>query len=42
VIAKQTRLTVGQVQEEQQRRAGTLPQPPLEVVAPEPRTEDEH
>jgi hypothetical protein len=42
VIARQTRLTVGQVQEEQQRRAGTLPQSPLGAVAPEQRTEEEH
>jgi hypothetical protein len=39
VIAKQTRLTVSQVQEEQQRRAGTLPQPPQVVASHEQRTE---
>jgi hypothetical protein len=42
VIAKQTRLTVSQVQEEQQRRAGTLSQTPQAMVAPEQRTEEEH
>lgn len=31
VIARQTRLTVGQVQEEQQRRAGVPPQPRSEL-----------
>lgn len=40
VIARQTRLTVGQVQEEQQRRAGTLSPTPQAVVAQQ--TEDEH
>jgi hypothetical protein len=40
VIAKQTGLTVGQVHEEQQRRAGTLPQPRLAGIAHEQHIEN--
>ena len=39
VIAKQTRLTVGQVHEEQQRRVGARFQSRHVRVEPEPRTE---
>ncbi|HJY37638.1 MAG TPA: hypothetical protein VJ299_09240 [Steroidobacteraceae bacterium] len=39
VIAKQTRLTVSQVHEEQQRRAGTLLAAPVLTIEPVQRSE---